>query len=74
MKKKPLHVKELAHGKSIENGQANWISAIATQINTDVIASGELLKENWKFGLRKHNRNVLFWLQDLVMVLYEFGN
>lgn len=49
MKKKPLHVKELAHGKSIENGQANWISAIATQINTDVIASGELLKENWKW-------------------------
>lgn len=43
MKKKPLHTKELAHGKSIENGQANWISAVATLINTDIVASGKLL-------------------------------
>lgn len=41
MKKKPLHTKELAHGKSTENGQANWISAVATLINTDIVASGE---------------------------------
>lgn len=41
MKKKPLHIKELAHGKSDENDQANWISAVATLINTDIIASGE---------------------------------
>lgn len=41
MKKKPLHTKELAHGKSTENGQANWISAVATLINTDILASGE---------------------------------
>lgn len=40
MKKKPLCVKELAHGKA-ENGEANWISAIATMFNTDVIASGK---------------------------------
>lgn len=40
MKKKPLHTKELAHGKSVENDQANWISAVATLINTDIIASG----------------------------------
>lgn len=40
MKKKPISIKELVHGKSTENGQANWISAIATQINTDVVASG----------------------------------
>lgn len=39
MKKKPLCVKELAHGKA-ENGDANWISSIATMFNTDVIASG----------------------------------
>lgn len=42
MKKKPLHIKELAHGKSTENSQANWISAVATLINTDIVASGEL--------------------------------
>lgn len=42
MKKKPLHTKELAHGKSAENAQANWISAVATLINTDIIATGEL--------------------------------
>lgn len=40
MKKKPLHIKQLAHGKDAENDQANWISAIATNINTDVVASG----------------------------------
>lgn len=40
MKKKPLCVKEIAHGKS-ENGDANWISAIATMFNADVIASGK---------------------------------
>lgn len=47
MKKKPLHVKELAHGKSDENGEANWISAITTHINTDLMASGKFcfLKE-----------------------------
>lgn len=42
MKKKPLFTKELAHGKSDENNQANWISAVATLINTDIVASGEL--------------------------------
>lgn len=46
MKKKPLHIQELAHGKSEENGQANWISAVATLINTDVVASGEILLQN----------------------------
>lgn len=40
MKKKPLCVKTLAHGRSTENGQANWISSIATLINTDLVASG----------------------------------
>lgn len=39
MKKKPLCVKELAHGVA-ENGVANWISSIATLMNTDIIASG----------------------------------
>ena len=41
MKKKPLCIKELAHGKCDENDQSNWISAVATLINTDVIASGK---------------------------------
>lgn len=41
MKKKPLCMRPLAHGKA-ENGEANWISAIATIINSDIVASGEL--------------------------------
>lgn len=40
MKKKPLCVQELAHGRG-ENGEANWISSIATMFNTDVVASGK---------------------------------
>ncbi|XP_053699328.1 U3 small nucleolar RNA-interacting protein 2 [Sabethes cyaneus] len=38
-KKRPLHTVPLAHGQS-SNGEANWISSIATLLNTDVIASG----------------------------------
>lgn len=45
MKKKPLCIQPLAHGKSSENGQANWISSIATLINTDVVASG--INSDW---------------------------
>lgn len=45
MKKKPLCVKQFAHGKA-ENGDANWISAIATMINADVIASGKTAKHS----------------------------
>lgn len=40
MKKKPLCVQAFAHGKSLENNEANWISAIATYTNTDLVASG----------------------------------
>lgn len=40
MKKEPLCVKKLTHGRSSENNEPNWISAIATLINTDLIASG----------------------------------
>lgn len=40
MKKRPLATQLLAHGKSLENGEANWITALATHINTDLIASG----------------------------------
>lgn len=39
MKKKPLCVKEFAHGRA-GNGEANWISSIATHLNSDIIASG----------------------------------
>lgn len=41
MKKRPLCVRELAHGRAAANGEPNWIGAIATVINSDVIASGE---------------------------------
>lgn len=40
LKKKPLCSKDLAHGRSSENNEPNWISSIATLINTDLIASG----------------------------------
>lgn len=50
MKKKPLQTKELAHGKSAENGQANWISAVATLINTDIVASGEFDIDCFEIG------------------------
>lgn len=39
LKKKPLCMVPLVHGKS-SNGVANWISAIATLLNSDLIASG----------------------------------
>lgn len=39
LKKKPLHIQTLVHG-SQENGEANWITAIATLLNTDLLASG----------------------------------
>lgn len=39
LKKRPLATEQLAHGKS-ENGEANWITAVATLINTDLVASG----------------------------------
>lgn len=38
-KKKPVAQLKLAHGKS-STGIANWISSIATLVNTDLIASG----------------------------------
>lgn len=52
MKKKPLCIKEFAHGKSVENNQANWISSIATLINTDLVASGSCdgLIRIWKLS------------------------
>jgi ribosomal RNA-processing protein 9 len=39
MKKKPVHTVSLAHGKS-SVGEPNWISAVATLLNTDLFASG----------------------------------
>ncbi|XP_063705580.1 U3 small nucleolar RNA-interacting protein 2 [Culicoides brevitarsis] len=38
-KKKPLTSVKLAHGTT-EKGHANWISAITTVLNTDLVASG----------------------------------
>lgn len=42
MKKKPLSVQKLAHGSDPVTGEANWITAIATYLNTDIIASGKI--------------------------------
>ncbi|XP_067640850.1 U3 small nucleolar RNA-interacting protein 2 [Eurosta solidaginis] len=39
LKKKPLCTETLAHGKQI-NGVANWITAVACVVNTDLLASG----------------------------------
>ncbi|KAF7391129.1 hypothetical protein HZH66_009609 [Vespula vulgaris] len=40
LKKKPLCCISEAHGKDENNGQPNWISSIATLLNTDLVASG----------------------------------
>ncbi|XP_034948974.1 U3 small nucleolar RNA-interacting protein 2 [Chelonus insularis] len=40
MKKKPLCSVTRAHGTDETNGQAMWISSIATLLNTDLVASG----------------------------------
>ncbi|XP_031626257.1 U3 small nucleolar RNA-interacting protein 2 [Contarinia nasturtii] len=62
MKKKALCSKELAHGKSDENDQANWISAVATLINTDIIASGSCdgVIRLWKLGENYREMSLLF--------------
>lgn len=39
MKKKPLCTIHLAHGSG-ENKVANWITAIAVVVNTDLVATG----------------------------------
>jgi len=40
MKKKPLCIVTAAHGVSAINNEPNWISAVATLQNTDLVASG----------------------------------
>lgn len=42
LKKKPLCCISEAHGKDENNGQPNWISSIATLLNTDLVASGKI--------------------------------
>ncbi|KAL9880960.1 U3 small nuclear riboprotein factor 55K isoform 1-T1 [Glossina fuscipes fuscipes] len=39
LKKKSLHTETLSHGQQA-NGDANWLTAIACVVNTDLIASG----------------------------------
>lgn len=39
LKKKPLYTESLTHGLQ-SNGEANWITAIACVVNTDLVASG----------------------------------
>ena len=43
LKKKPLCSFPEAHGKNTENGLPNWISSIATLLNTDLVASGKFI-------------------------------
>lgn len=40
MKKRPLATQEFSHGKCQGNGEANWITSLATYINSDLVASG----------------------------------
>ena len=40
MKKKPVCTVKSAHGREAANDQPRWISALATQHNTDLIVSG----------------------------------
>jgi len=39
LKKKPICTTQLAHGVG-DNGVANWITAIAVVVNTDLVATG----------------------------------
>ncbi|XP_015122439.1 U3 small nucleolar RNA-interacting protein 2 [Diachasma alloeum] len=51
-KKKPLCSVPLAHGQDETNGQAMWISSVATFLNTDLVASGSRdgIVRLWKCG------------------------
>jgi len=40
LKKKPICTTQLAHGVG-GNGVANWITAIAVVVNTDLVATGK---------------------------------
>lgn len=78
MKKKPLHTKELAHGKQEENDQANWISAIATLINTDILASGNA-KNDLTNNIQNHTNfncihcRVLRWKDSIMENRRQFS-
>lgn len=51
IKKKPLCTIEMAHGRG-ENGEPNWITALATLVTTDLAASGSSdgFIRLWKLG------------------------
>ena len=52
MKKKPICTVKSAHGTDPGNSEPRWISAIATQHNTDLIVSGS------------HDGHVRLWKSD----------
>lgn len=56
-KKKPMCEMKLTHGKSV-TGEANWVTAIATLTNSDLIASGSCdgIIRVWK--LEKNYREI----------------
>lgn len=60
-KKRPVAEQKLAHGKST-TGVANWISAITTLVNTDLVASGSCdgFIRVWSLGKNFREINLKF--------------
>lgn len=69
-KKKPTSEITLAHGKAV-TGEPNWISAITTLVNSDIIASGSRdgYIRIWK--LERNNREIKFKFE---IPVYGFVN
>lgn len=40
LKKKPVYTELQCHGTQMSNKEANWITSIASLINTDLVATG----------------------------------
>ncbi|KAG5680767.1 hypothetical protein PVAND_010254 [Polypedilum vanderplanki] len=57
-KKKPISSQKFAHGTVSTTGVANWISSIATLVNTDLIASGSCDGHIRIWKLNNNNREI----------------
>lgn len=67
LKKKPICITQLAHGTG-DNGVANWITAIAVVVNTDLVATGWCgITFPFEFSL------ISPFFQALVMVASGYG-
>ncbi|XP_045477128.1 U3 small nucleolar RNA-interacting protein 2 [Harmonia axyridis] len=62
MRKKPLFIIHDAHGKDPLNQEPNWISSIATLVNTDLFASGSFngFVKLWKLTSNFKRAELLF--------------